>query len=199
MRNLFILISLLVTGQLSGQTNNNASSTNAVTRWYLANPDTTKFAYSNLTEVGADYDWSSLERIDESATEDMEDVGYKYLATVKSPFPEKFKLYVLGLYEGGDCGPAYNLMSVKNEQELSSLLLGQFCATEGEHSETTSKFINDSTIAVTMRASWRAHDENGYVPDKSENRILTSTYKILSNGTFMLSDTTDRKWTTKNR
>jgi len=197
MKNLFVLTFLLLSAQLSGQKNDNHSSTQAVARWYLANLDTSKFIYSNLTEVRADYDWSSLQRIDESATDEMGDLGYKYLATVKSPFPEKFKLYVLGLYEGGDCGPAYNLIAVKNELELSSLLLGQSCVWEGEHSETTGKFINDSTIAVTMHASWHAHHENGYVPDKTENRILTSTYKILSNGAFMLSDTTDRKWTTK--
>ena len=166
-----------------------------VVRKYLTKLDTSKFLFNNLTEILADYDWLSLEQIIELPINNGGDTDIRYLATVKSPFPANFKLYVIGFDEGGDCGPSYNLIATKNGLELSALILGQACAWENGHHSTTSKFINDSTFKITMSAAGRAEDLNGYIPDKTANRILTQTYKILSKGTFLLSDSTDRRWT----
>jgi hypothetical protein len=170
-------------------------SEQGVVQKYLVALDTTKFPYHNLTDVRAHYDWLSLKQIIELPVDNAEYIDSRYLATMKSPFPANFALYIIGFNEGGDCGASYNLVAAKNGRELSSIILAQVCAWENENRSTTSKFMNDSTFQITTTGAGRAQDVNGYIPDKTTNWILTKTYKIRSNGTFLLSDTTDRQWT----
>ena len=165
-----------------------------VVQKYLAELDTTQFPYHNLTEIQARYDWSSLKQIIALPADNGGDIDARYLAVMKSPFPTNFTLYIIGFDEGGDCGPLYSLIAAKNERELSSVILGQACQWENGSHSTTSTFMNDSTFNITTTTTGSPEDANGYIRDKTANRILTETYKIRSNGAFVLSDTTDRQW-----
>jgi hypothetical protein len=156
---------------------------------YLAVLDATQFPYHHLRGVRAQYDWFNLKQIIPLPVNNGGDIDIRYLATMKSPFPENFTLYVIGFNEGGDCGPSYRLIAAKNERELSAVILGQVCEWENENHSTTSTFVNDSTFNITTTTAGRAEDANGYIPDKTVNKILTETYKIRSNGSFVLSDT----------
>ena len=163
---------------------------------YLEGIDNIKLATSNWDTTFYNLDsWNNASILNESNEENL-NIEVKIIDKINTSYSHIFCSVIVGVYEGGDCGPGYYLYNFKDSLELGSCLLAIECVTDLEFSEHYSIKTSDSTFQVIMKASGPAFDPKTakYILGKSFKRILKSDYLIKSTGEIIIKDTTDNFW-----
>jgi hypothetical protein len=154
---------------------------------YLKSTDFTTIDNVKLDTIKKNESWNNAFNLSNESS-------VKILGEADSPFPNHFELLIIGIYEGGDCGAYYYLVSIKDSAELSRSSIVSECAWEANNSETFTYFTSDTTFITVMNSAGIAEDTTGYLAEKSFRRILQTSYSIQSSGDIVQTNTKDSLW-----
>jgi hypothetical protein len=161
---------------------------------YLINLKLSELSRTESDTIKKVNNWRELPSLEPNLDPSFE---RKILGSYNSPYPEDFDLIILGIYEGGDCGPFYFLASVKDSFEFDRAIVVKECAWEIDNSDMIAVFDSDTSFTTILKAAGVAQDSTGYLTGKTARRILKTSYIIKSDGMIQPIDTSDQSWITE--
>jgi len=160
---------------------------------YHGNLDKTKFAPHSCDTINQ-LQWKEFQALPKiEGNSYYEGMDGRYFCD--RSFSNQFNSFILGTFEGGDCGSALILVNCIGDSVISEKVLFQDCLSENSSNTYSTIFQNDSVFTLVCIARTKAVDLTGeYIVDSLDQFVSKEIIVIDNNGMLQNKSSHIEKW-----